>query len=263
MDKNELIKKFTSDPDEKLMLSRILDKLELCARRQAPASTKFLTPGQQVLAKRLISAEGSPAHAFLGGYSEAERACLLFLPDWMEEPPEGEDSPIACIRAEFAKENALGHRDILGALMGSGITRDTLGDILVSENSADVILLREILPYALQNLESAGRAHLRVYEIQPQELLVPEASFQLKKDTVSSLRLDAVVASGFGMSREKAADLIRSGRVSLDHRECLKPDKNVEAGARITARGFGKIELFEVGGITRKGRTAVTIKKFS
>lgn len=244
------------------MLSRVLDKLELCRRRQAPTSTKFLTPGQQVLAKKLISAEGSPSHAFLGGYSESERACLLFLPDWMEDAPEDDDSPIACVRAEFAKENALGHRDILGALMGSGITRDTLGDILVSDNSADIILLREILPYALQNLESAGHAHLNVYEIRTQDLIIPEATFQLKKDTMSSLRLDALVASGFGMSREKAADLIRSGRVSLDHRECLKPDKNVEAGVQVTARGFGKIQLFEVGGITRKGRTAVVIKKY-
>lgn len=72
------------------------------------------------------------------------------------------------------------------------------------------------------------------------------------RDTVSSLRLDAVCATGFRMARGKAAALIESGRVQLNWRECTKPDRQVSAGDTVSARGFGKFELTEIGGLTKK-----------
>ena len=82
------------------------------------------------------------------------------------------------------------------------------------------------------------------------------------KDTVASLRLDAVVGSGFSLAREKAASAIKAGKVFLNGMECLKPDKPVEAGTRITLRGLGKMELSELGGLSRKGRTQIVVKRF-
>ena len=82
------------------------------------------------------------------------------------------------------------------------------------------------------------------------------------RDTVSSLRLDAVTAAAFSMSRGKAAELIAAGKVNLDHVPCIKPDRPVAEGAVLTARGLGKARLTEVGGLTRKGRTGITIEKY-
>lgn len=261
-DNTALAKRFAQTEDDRLMLKKVLDKKDAAQRKAAPSNTKFLSQRQAVLCTAMLKAAGNPAHMYLGGYEDAERQVLFFPPDWMDWTPEGDESPIAVVRCAFSKENTLTHRDILGAMMGLGVERETVGDILVSEGEAYVVVLREILPFVLQNLISAGRAGLTAAEIPESELKVPQAAFTLKKDTVSSLRLDSVVASGFNTSREKAAEMIRSGRVSLDHLECTKPDKTVTQGARISARGSGKIELYEVGGLTKKGRTAIVIKKY-
>ena len=85
---------------------------------------------------------------------------------------------------------------------------------------------------------------------------------KLIRDTVSSLRLDAVTATAFSMSRGRAAELIAAGRVNLDHAPCLKPDKPVAEGAVLTARGFGRARLREVGGLSKKGRTGITIERY-
>ena len=57
-----------------------------------------------------------------------------------------------------------------------------------------------------------------------------------------------------------AAALIESGRVQLNWRECTKPDRQVSAGDTVSARGFGKFELTEIGGLTKKGRIPITVK---
>jgi len=82
------------------------------------------------------------------------------------------------------------------------------------------------------------------------------------RDTVSSLRLDAVASTGFRMARGKAAELISSGRVQVNWRECTKPDKPLAAGDTVSARGFGKFVLTEVGGTTRKGRISIVVKRY-
>ena len=91
---------------------------------------------------------------------------------------------------------------------------------------------------------------------------MPEVNCQEVRDTVSSLRLDAVASTGFRMARGKAAELITSGRVQVNWRECTKPDKLLTAGDTVSARGFGKFELTEVGGVTKKGRTSIVVKRY-
>ena len=108
--------------------------------------------------------------------------------------------------------------------------------------------------FLLQSWNTAGRARLNVSEIEPGHLHIPEVRCEERRDTVSSLRLDAVCATGFRMARGKAAALIESGRVQLNWRECTKPDRQVSAGDTVSARGFGKFELTEIGGLTKKGR---------
>ena len=89
-----------------------------------------------------------------------------------------------------------------------------------------------------------------------------EAKIKIIRDTVPSLRLDAVAASGFHMARGKAAALVESGRVQVNWRECTKPDKLLAAGDTVSARGFGKFEVSEVGGVTKKGRTSIVLKVY-
>ena len=144
--------------------------------------------------------------------------------------------------------------------MGMGIVREKLGDILVGQDSADLMVLDTVAEFLAQSWESAGRAKLRVSEIDPGCVHIPEVHCEERRDTVSSLRLDAVCATGFRMARGKAAELIEGGRMQLNWRVCTKPDKPVSAGDTVSARGFGKFELAEVGGLTKKGRIPITVK---
>ena len=146
--------------------------------------------------------------------------------------------------------------------MGLGVARERVGDILVSPHSADIVASPSLLDFFLREWDQAGRVKLTVTEIGRDALRVPQAQVKVIRDTVSSLRLDAVAASAFSMSRGRAAELIAAGRVSLDHVPCLKADKPVVEGAVITARGLGRARVAQVGGLTKKGRIGVSIERY-
>ena len=260
--RKELLRKYARSPEDDELLARLLDKVELWQRDGRMQTTRFLTERDKLCCAPVLRELGADEAFFWGGYEEAERTVLVFPAPWQERESicGGKDSPIAVIRATWKGGEALSHRDFLGALMGLGIERELIGDILPRESTCDILLLREIWPYVLQNLSSAGRASLTLGEAEAPE--AGEARFRVIRDTVATLRLDAVVGSGFGLAREKAAAAIRSGKVTLNGLECLKPDKLVEAGSRIALRGLGKIVLEEAGGMSKKGRTVVSIKRF-
>jgi RNA-binding protein YlmH len=151
---------------------------------------------------------------------------------------------------------------LLGSLTALGVARSKLGDILISPRSADVIVCSDIADYLAHEWDRAGRVKLHVRRITPDALEVPERRVRTIRDTVATLRLDAVASSGFGMSRGRAAELIAAGRVQLNHRETAKPDAPVRAGDVVSARGVGKFTLAEVGGQSKKGRTAILIERF-
>ena len=126
----------------------------------------------------------------------------------------------------------------------------------------DIFVFRELSPYLLQNLTGAGRARLRVEEIPLADITPPEKQVKLVRDTVSSLRLDAVLSTGFSIARGKAADLITGGRVELNHRPCVKADRTVNEGDVMTCRGLGKCVLKEISGLSKKGRTMIVMERY-
>lgn len=260
MDKNTIIAKVTHDSDEKLLLARIFDKYEQTERRGIPTATAFLSPHEQSLAQIMLNtADIRSDFLFDGGYEGAERKLILFLPDWAENC--GDE--IRFLRASFhGTDSTLTHRDILGSLMGLGITREKVGDILISPHSADVVAAASVAEFLLRDWSSAGRVRLTVTEIDRGSLCIPEAKITEVQDTVSSLRLDAVVSSAFSISRGKAADLIAAGKVSLDHTPCLKTDKSVGEGSILSARGFGKAVVRECSRLSKKGRIILVIDRY-
>ena len=255
MDKSKLLDQCGALGEDRTLLARVLDRAKQASERNIPAATDFLSPAQQAQAADLLRAAGIPETAYIrwGGYDGAERAVLLFLADWMDPSDAGTYSPIRCLRAAFREEENLTHRDFLGSLMGMGIVREKIGDVLVGPDSADVLVLDTVAEFLAQSWESAGRVKLRVAEIDPGCVHIPEIRREERRDTVSSLRLDAVCSTGFRMARGKAAALIESGRVQLNWRECTKPDRTVSEGDTVSARGFGKFELTEVGDLDEKG----------
>lgn len=263
MNKTELLNKFSKDPEERIVLARALDQLDRAGRRSIPCATQFLSPAQRAALEPLLAASGHPRHLFHGGFEGAERTICVFLPDW-QDPEDWEPSDeLAAIQCAYPPTGAdLTHRDLLGGLMGIGLTRERVGDILAGETAAQIVCLRDAAPIILSQFDQAGRYRLKLKEISLAELAPAPAQVKLVHDTVAALRLDAVLASGFSLARGKAADAVTGGRVSLNHRECVKPDKAVEAGDVITCRGMGKCVLKSVGGQSRKGRIIIEIERY-
>ena len=245
------------------MLARALDQMERTASRSIPCATQFLSPAQRAALEPLLAASGHPRHLFHGGYEGAERTVCVFLPDWLEAEDWAAEDELATIEAAYPPTGAdLTHRDLLGGLMGIGLTREKVGDILTGDTAAQIVCLKEAAPIILSQFDQAGRYRLKLREIPLSGLSPAPAQVKVIHDTVSALRLDAVLASGFSLARGKAADAVAAGRVSVNHRECAKPDKPVAEGDVLTCRGLGKCVLKTVGGQSRKGRIIIEIERY-
>lgn len=255
------IDKIAKNPEDRLLLAKLWDKINAGVRKNVPANTCFLSPRELELADFLFGS--LPGLYRFGGYKDAERKMLVYLPDYLEEDAlYREDSPLVCLEASFFKEDSLNHRDILGSLMGAGIGRETVGDICIEPGRCLFFVTAEIAPYVVDNLRSAGRTTLHIHSLPLAGLTMPEPQFQEIRDTLASLRLDSVIASGFRIGRSLAAGYVTSGKAAIDGLPCEKPDKAVPEGAKISVRGLGKIRLSQIGGKSKKDRYCVTIQKY-
>lgn len=264
MTKQQLLSPYGGKPDLRLTLARLLDQYAFSQERGLLGLSSFFTPEEQAEAAVLLSRLPPCRWCFFGGFEEAERKVCVFLPDWWEESQlyEEEDSPLCAVDVSVPPMADLGHRDYLGALMGLGISREKFGDILPSEQGAKLILLRELLPVVESQWESVGRYPISLQRVPFSELVTPERQIKKVQDTVASLRLDSVVASGFSLSRSRAVELIAAGRVFRNHRLCDKQNQEVEEGDVFSCRGMGKFVLSRVGGRSRKGRILIELDRY-
>lgn len=255
------IEKIAQTSDDRVLLAKLWDKINAGMRKSIPANTCFLSPRELEMARYLFG-ECEGLYAF-GGYADAERKMLVYLPDYLDESTLMEDdSPVVCLRASFFHTQSPSHRDFLGALMGAGIARETVGDICVGKESCDFFVTAEIAPYIMQNFTNAGRTHLRISAVPLNEAAIPEPEVKEIRDTLASLRLDSVIASGFRIGRSLSAQYVTQGKASIDGLPCEKPDKTISEGAKISVRGLGKIQLAHINGTTKKDRISVTIFRY-
>ena len=259
IDRSSLLK-IARGEDERVLFSRLLDKIDMAQNRGIPYCTGFLSPGERAAAEKLLAAAGHPRSLFYGGYGEAERRVCLFLPDWQEEDDAIAWAPLGLLRCSYSDKSVITHRDMLGSLMALGIKRDKTGDIIVNPGFSDVIILSDIGEYLLTSLTSAGRAKVSTKLLPLSELSSPRSDSRRVRATVSSLRLDSLISAAFNLARGKAAELAVSGRVQLNCSECLKPDRSLTEGDTVACRGLGKFRLTAVGGLSKKGRLCVEIE---
>ena len=259
MDRNN-IDKIAHNPEDRVLLAKLWDKINAGIRKNIPANTPFLSPRELEMARFLFGEEPG-LHSF-GGYEDAERKMLVYLPEYLEEESLYDDGPLVCLRATFFEEDTLSHRDFLGALMGAGIAREAVGDICVGKGCCDFFITAEIAPYILQNFLSAGRTRIRLDQIPLRSAQIPEPEVKEIRDTVASLRLDSIISSGFRIGRSLADQHIHAGKAAIDGLPCEKPDKTVSEGMKISVRGLGKMKLHSINGRTKKDRISVVIHRY-
>ncbi len=238
--------------------SRIEDTLSLCDRRSTPSFLGFLDEAEQHTARQILSRTDSDRYCFWGGYDGAERRILGCFPEYMSA--QTEEFPLVMLAFRYRAEKTLSHRDVLGTLLAQGIKRETVGDILCAEDLIVVFLRDEIAPYIREQINKIGGVGVKLLEQYDGPL--PAAHHYLPlQDTIASARLDAVVKALIRCSREKAAQMIISGTVSLDHVVSTEVSTAVADDSVISVRGYGRFVVDRIGPPTKKGRLILNARK--
>jgi len=260
-----------TEKEDRLLEAQVQDRARQCSDRYMMTTTSFLDPHARSIVERLLRSGqlGSARCGFYGGYPDAERVLAVFLPDYIDAPAdkyfssEPDEDPLTVLRVNLKKgAPVLTHRDYLGSLMGLGIKRESTGDILVRKDGADMIVLREMAQFIMMNMDKAGRARLEFEEVPVSELKVPEQHRTEVTESLSSLRLDNVISSAFGLSRGKALEAISAGIVFVNGVTASKPEKQVSEGDKLVLRGRGKAVFKAIKGTSSKGRTIIIIEKY-
>ena len=244
------------EQDEALIRRRLEEQARRCGQTGVACFTDFLTPPEADQALRAAQREGVSA-SLNGGYEDAERKMARFAPD----PDNGEPFPITTLHLTWPRQDAPTHRDILGSVMGLGLQRRCIGDIVVEREHALLFSESKMAEHLCQSLLSAGRTRLQV-RVTDAPIAVQPAQGAEVRDTVASLRLDAVVAAGYHLSRAKAAALVAAGQVKLRHIPNEHIDAQVAQGDAISVRGLGRLTVTAVGQPTKKGRFPLTILRY-
>ena len=221
--------------------------------------TRFLDPVQEAEARQ-IACDCGAVFASWGGYEQAERKIGCFLP-WGEEALRV-NFPLVTLHSRYSsKFCSLSHRDLLGSFMALGLTRDSIGDIIIVDSDIYLFVVEQVAGFILQGMTSAGKAALHFKRVEG-EVSVPEPQGTAFHDTLSSMRLDAVLAGAYRLSRTESSALIRGGLVKLNHIPCERADAAVEEGALLSVRGKGRVRLQSIEGLTRKQRIGVTFFRY-
>ncbi len=245
--------------DDRILVSHILDMIEICERSYQPKFSFFLDERQVLLAENVMQEQHCEHYSFFGGYNNASRKVLgVFPPYWDSE----ESYPITALSIKYRESDKLTHRDFLGVFMSKQIKRNMLGDIVVGKGITTVFVYNTVKDMLLSEISKIGSVGVKITETESFDLQV-EQSFTEKTGTVSSMRLDSVVSVASGLSREKSANLIKCGNVTVMYNVIETPSYQMSEGEIFSVRGSGKFILFSVNGKTKKDRIHITIKKYN
>lgn len=260
--KTDLLNRYAKDNETRKHFATCLDKIEQRDLRQVQTFTPFFNPEEAEDFIALLNHLKQTSFQQTGGYPSATRSIFCFPPPWQEIEDWATENHAPLLVIHGKCRESVGHSDVLGSLMGLGLTRRKFGDILLQDNQFQLIVLEEVAPILLSQWSQVGRQNLSLTQGTLQDLKIPQTQFKEITSTVATLRLDSLVATGFSLPRSKAVAQISAGAVSINHRECKKPDKQVSQGDILVCRGYGKCMVEEVSGTSKKGRIIVHLKKF-
>lgn len=242
--------------DSELLRARILDTVALCEKTFSAKFLGFLSEEEVSFAESVLKNK-KVKYSFYGGYKDATRRYLACFCDYLNE----DDFPVTQVNFTFRKSETLTHRDVLGALMGLGLKREKVGDILIEEGRAVCFVSLDVADYVVSQIEKIGRTGVKS-QIGFTNSLPKGAKLENFSQTVASSRIDAVVAALANTSRNLSLEKIAAGLVSLNSQEVSKPTKSVAAGDVVTIRGKGKFFIESISDITKKNRIVLKYKKY-
>ena len=245
-------------PEEKEFIDHALGWVEAVKQNYSPRLTDFLDPREQQILLALVGNDATALLQFFGGSEVVERKRALIYPDYYA--PEEADYHLTLYEISYPKKFiSLEHRHVLGTLMSLGLKREKFGDILVDGQNIQFIAAAEIDDYLTANLEKMGKASVSIKKLSLSEIIVKQESWEDQSHTVSSLRLDALLAAFTNLSRQKAQTLLAAGKVKVNFKSTEQGSMECREGDTLSVRGFGRAKILSIDGKTKKDKWRISI----
>ncbi|KAA9007589.1 RNA-binding protein [Paenibacillus spiritus] len=256
--KNEIYGHF--HPDERPFVDKAWEWVENAAVYHELKRTEFLDPRQAFIVESLANRNPDVALRLDGGYPDAERRRALIGPDYRDL--DSEEMELRVLEAVPVDPGGLDHGDYMGALLGLGVKRGTIGDIHVLEDRCHAVVTREMADFLSIHLTGVGRSAATTSVLPIGMLRQAQARMETFEISVASLRLDGIASDVCRVSRSKILAPIKAGRVRVNWKAEENPAALLKAGDTVSVQGFGRFRVLEVGDLTKKGRYRVGIGKF-
>lgn len=245
-------------PEEHAFIDQVINWKDQVETTYAPRLTDFLDPREQQIVKLLIGTQADVQVHFFGGAEEMERQRVILAPDYYEV--QEHDFLISLLEINYpSKFVTIEHRHLLGSLMSLGLKRGKYGDILVDGEQIQVLVASEIAPYVMSELKEVGRAKVQIQERSVREAIKVREKWEEHSCTVSSMRLDAIVATIYNLARQKAQNLITHGLVKVNWTVVENSSFDCREGDMISVRGYGRAKIQSIDGKTKKEKWRIVV----
>jgi len=252
------------DKQQKILTNRLKELANLAFNKDVPMFTDFLNLDEQQTLNQLTKEFPPIKIVKFGGYAYAERVIVGFIPDYLKTSDHL--FPLACIKVTNKSKKyseQLTHRDYLGSIMGLGIDRSKLGDIIVDDQKAYVFCSQSVCDYMRNHLYQVKKNTIDTEVIFDLDDVEFKKNYKVIEGTVASIRLDAIVALGFSKSRNQIIPYIKGGKVYVNGKQILASDYKLKEGDFVSLRTVGKIIYDSTKQVTKKGRYYVRLHKLA
>lgn len=255
-----------NNEDEKLLIAKIADKIKISKTQNKITNSYFLNEFQISTVEKQLLKMQQKQYLFFGGYEEAIRKILVAYPDKLEKDKviENINDIINAIRIELPNEiqGELKHKDYLGALMSFGLARERVGDIIVYDNRAYLIILKENAEYIKTSFEQERKFKKAKIEIVSLSEIEPKPiEYDNINISVNSLRLDNIISEILKTSRKIAQEYLEQEKVYINYSEETKSTKTIKEKDILVIRGKGKYIIESFLGKNKKRKRSNTNKK--
>ncbi|WP_456275568.1 YlmH family RNA-binding protein [Bacillus sp. AK128] len=246
--------------EEHAFIDQVFEWKETVTSTYSPKLLDFLDPREQLIVKNVIGHNQDVLVQFFGGSLHSERQRALLYPDYYE--PTETDFQLKLFEVDYPhKFVSIEHPQVLGSLMSMGLKRAKYGDILSEGERVQIIVANEISDFLRMNLQSIGRAKVSLREIELDKILQIKEEWKEEFCTVSSMRLDVLVAEAYNLSRSKATPLIKGGVVKVNFKQVEETSFECREGDILSVRGHGRCKITAIEGKTKRDKVRIKIGK--
>ncbi|MFJ7950441.1 RNA-binding protein [Lysinibacillus sp. NPDC096418] len=249
--------------DEQPFIEQVISWQREVEDRYAPKLTDFLDPRQRFIVASILGQTDELQTVSAGAFEDAERQRMLIFPSYFE--PQEDDFQLTVYTIQYpSKFVQLRHPDVLGALLSLGLDRAKFGDIRVNEHQVQFVVAQEVADYVRLHLTGIGKVKVHIEFIkETEQLILNEDEWLEESHTVSSMRLDVILATVLNVSRQKAQALITGNKVRVNWTERDTVAFELQEGDILSVRGSGRVKVIMTEGRTKKDKIRLQIGRLT